>query len=54
MENSFLYSSAEALDHFNVSEHKGLSQDAVLKFRQKYGPNGQHTLTSEKIDGPWN
>lgn len=41
MENSFLYSPADALDHFNVSEHKGLSQDAVLKSRQKHGPNGQ-------------
>lgn len=41
MENSFLYSPADALDHFNVSEHKGLSQDAVLKSRQTHGPNGQ-------------
>ncbi|KAJ5947040.1 Sarcoplasmic/endoplasmic reticulum calcium ATPase 1, partial [Penicillium verhagenii] len=29
----------DALDHFNVSEHAGLSQDAVLKSRLKYGPN---------------
>lgn len=39
MENSFLYSPADALDHFDVSEHKGLSHDAVLKSRQKHGPN---------------
>jgi Ca2+ transporting ATPase len=41
MENSFLNTPAEALDHFNVSENSGLSQDAVLKSRMKYGPNGQ-------------
>ncbi|KAJ5650082.1 Sarcoplasmic/endoplasmic reticulum calcium ATPase 1 [Penicillium longicatenatum] len=39
MENSFLNTPAEALDHFNVSENSGLSQDAVLKSRMKYGPN---------------
>ncbi|KAJ5611567.1 Sarcoplasmic/endoplasmic reticulum calcium ATPase 1 [Penicillium herquei] len=39
MENSFLYSPADVLDHFNVSENAGLSQDAVLKSRQKHGPN---------------
>ncbi|KAJ5913508.1 Sarcoplasmic/endoplasmic reticulum calcium ATPase 1 [Penicillium tannophilum] len=39
MENAFLNTPAEALDHFNVSENSGLSQDAVLKSRQKHGPN---------------
>ncbi|KAJ5084365.1 hypothetical protein NUU61_008944 [Penicillium alfredii] len=39
MENSFLSTPAEALKHFNVSEKSGLSQDAVLKSRQKHGPN---------------
>ncbi|KAJ6113678.1 hypothetical protein N7523_006995 [Penicillium sp. IBT 18751x] len=39
MENSFLYTPADVLDHFNVSEHKGLSPDAVQKSRQKHGPN---------------
>ncbi|KAJ5948455.1 Sarcoplasmic/endoplasmic reticulum calcium ATPase 1 [Penicillium verhagenii] len=39
MENSFLFTPADALDHFNVSEHAGLSKDAVLKSRLKYGPN---------------
>ncbi|KAJ5524930.1 Sarcoplasmic/endoplasmic reticulum calcium ATPase 1 [Penicillium frequentans] len=39
MENAFLNTPAEALDHFNVSENAGLSQDAVLKSRQKHGPN---------------
>lgn len=43
MENSFLYTPTEALDHFNVLENKGLSQDAVLQSREKYGPNGQYT-----------
>lgn len=40
MENAFLNTPAEVLDHFNVSENAGLSQDAVLKSRQKHGPNG--------------
>ncbi|KAJ5678643.1 hypothetical protein N7462_006887 [Penicillium macrosclerotiorum] len=39
MENSFLYTPAEALEHFHVSEQTGLSPDAVLKSRQQYGPN---------------
>lgn len=39
MENSFLSTPAEALKYFNVSENAGLSRDAALKSRQKYGPN---------------
>jgi Ca2+ transporting ATPase len=39
MDNSFLYTPADALDHFNVSESKGLSKDAVQKSRQEHGPN---------------
>ncbi|EPS27599.1 hypothetical protein PDE_02542 [Penicillium oxalicum 114-2] len=39
MENAFLYSPAEALGHFHVSEHDGLNADAVLQSRKKHGPN---------------
>ncbi|KAJ5083794.1 hypothetical protein N7456_013221 [Penicillium angulare] len=39
MDNSFIYTPADALDHFDVSESAGLSQDAVLKSRQNHGPN---------------
>ncbi|GIK06846.1 hypothetical protein Aspvir_002498 [Aspergillus viridinutans] len=39
MERSFLHSPADVLKHFGVSERTGLSQDQVLKSRQKYGPN---------------
>ncbi|KAL1998363.1 hypothetical protein VTN02DRAFT_6347 [Thermoascus thermophilus] len=39
MEQSFLYSPAEVLQHFGVSEDTGLSQEQVLKSRQKYGSN---------------
>ncbi|KAJ5443916.1 Sarcoplasmic/endoplasmic reticulum calcium ATPase 1 [Penicillium daleae] len=39
MENSFLYTPAEALEHFNVSEQTGLTQDAILQSRKKHGPN---------------
>lgn len=40
MENAFLRTPAESLEHFKVSEQTGLSQNAVLKSRQQYGPNG--------------
>jgi Ca2+ transporting ATPase len=43
MENAFLRTSAEALEHFKVSEQTGLSQDAVFKSRQQHGPNGECT-----------
>ncbi|CAL5867690.1 uncharacterized protein PFLUO_LOCUS1909 [Penicillium psychrofluorescens] len=39
MENAFLYTPAEVLKNFNVAEHTGLSQDAVLSSRKKHGPN---------------
>lgn len=39
MENSFLNTPVEALEHFNVSEQTGLSQDAVSQSRDRYGPN---------------
>ncbi|KAL2007083.1 hypothetical protein VTN00DRAFT_8521 [Thermoascus crustaceus] len=39
MEHSFLYSPVEVLQHFGVSEDTGLSQEQVLKSRQKYGSN---------------
>ncbi|KAH1278026.1 hypothetical protein KXV22_004781 [Aspergillus fumigatus] len=39
MERSFLHSPAEVLEHFGVSERAGLSQDQVVRSRQKYGPN---------------
>lgn len=43
MENAFLRTPAESLGHFKVSEQTGLSENAVLKARQQYGPNGQYT-----------
>ncbi|KAI9375387.1 hypothetical protein BJX61DRAFT_138616 [Aspergillus egyptiacus] len=39
MEHSFLYSPAEVLKHFDVSEHSGLSSAQVSKSRDKHGPN---------------
>ncbi len=42
MENSFLYTPAEALEHFNVTEQSGLTSDAVVQSKEKYGPNGKH------------
>ena len=40
MENAFLRTPAESLEHFKVSEQTGLSQSAVSNSRQQYGPNG--------------
>lgn len=40
MENAFLRTPAESLEHFKVSEQTGLSQNAVVRSRQQYGPNG--------------
>jgi Ca2+ transporting ATPase len=51
MDNSFLYTPADALDHFNVSESKGLSKDAVQKSRQEHGPNGQSTTAENIVNG---
>jgi Ca2+ transporting ATPase len=48
MENAFLYTPAEALEFFNVAEHTGLSQDAVLSSRKKHGPNGEYTSPSNQ------
>ncbi|KAJ5748095.1 uncharacterized protein N7511_009791 [Penicillium nucicola] len=39
MENAFLRTPAESLEHFKVTEQTGLSQDAVTKSRSQYGPN---------------
>ncbi|KAJ5944855.1 hypothetical protein N7516_005023 [Penicillium verrucosum] len=39
MENAFLRTPAESLEHFKVSEQTGLSQNAVVRSRQQYGPN---------------
>ncbi|RAL09469.1 calcium-transporting ATPase [Aspergillus homomorphus CBS 101889] len=39
MEQSYLSSPAEVLDHFKVTESSGLSQDQVVEARQKHGPN---------------
>ncbi|RAH72683.1 calcium-transporting ATPase [Aspergillus aculeatinus CBS 121060] len=39
MEQSYLSSPVEVLDHFSVTESFGLSQNQVVKARQKHGPN---------------
>lgn len=40
MEQSYLFSPAEVLQRFRVTEETGLSQVQVLKSRAEYGPNG--------------
>ncbi|KAJ9374934.1 hypothetical protein DTO282E5_489 [Paecilomyces variotii] len=39
MEQSYLFSPAEVLQRFRVTEETGLSQEQVLKSRAEYGPN---------------
>jgi Ca2+ transporting ATPase len=45
MENAFLRTPAESLEYFKVTEHTGLSQDAVAESKKQYGPNGESTST---------
>lgn len=40
MDSSFLLSTEEALGHFKVDEHQGLSSEQVQKATEKYGRNG--------------
>jgi Ca2+ transporting ATPase len=39
MENPFLYTPLEVLQHFKVSEKGGLSKDQVLQSRKRFGYN---------------
>jgi len=41
MESAFTNSTQDVLAHFNVTEQKGLSEQAVLASREKYGKNGR-------------
>jgi Ca2+ transporting ATPase len=40
MENAYTKTPAEALRHFQVEEHKGLSAQQVQSAREKHGRNG--------------
>jgi Ca2+ transporting ATPase len=40
MENAYTKTPAEALRHFQVDEHKGLSASQVQSAREKHGKNG--------------
>lgn len=41
MDNAYVRSAQDVLKHFDVTEQKGLSQQAVTAARGKYGKNGQ-------------
>jgi len=41
MELAHTLPASEALDHFSVSETKGLSFEELSLAQQKYGPNGK-------------
>jgi magnesium-transporting ATPase (P-type) len=40
MENAYTRTPAEALQHFQVTEEKGLSEQQVKELRAKHGKNG--------------
>ncbi len=46
MDSSFLSSTEQALDHFKVDEHQGLSAQQVQKATERYGRNGTVYLLS--------
>lgn len=43
MENAYTRTPAEALQHFQVREEQGLSDQQVASLREKYGKNGMLT-----------
>ena len=40
MDTPYLLSTEEALEHFQVNEQQGLSEQQVQRSLEKYGPNG--------------
>jgi len=45
MDHSFTRSPAELLRDFGVSEDAGLTQDQVLRLREKHGSNGKPSFS---------
>lgn len=48
MENAYTKTPAEALRHFQVDEHKGLSAEQVKAAREKHGKNGMFGLAERQ------
>ena len=44
MELAHTLPASEVLDHFSVSETKGLSLEELALAQQKYGPNGKLSI----------
>jgi Ca2+ transporting ATPase len=44
MENAYTRTPAEALQHFQVREEQGLSDQQVASLREKHGKNGMLTV----------
>jgi len=54
MESAFTNSAQDVLAHFNVTEQKGLSEQAVLASREKHGKNGTPDyLKHEVFSADW-
>lgn len=52
MDNSYLFSTEKALQHFKVNEHQGLSEQQVQRALEKYGRNGtvHRRISNQKQD----
>jgi len=48
MENAYTKTPAEALQHFQVTEEKGLSEQQVKDLRAKHGKNGMLAMTRQE------
>jgi len=49
MDYSFLSSTEETLEHFDVEEHQGLSAHQVQEATEKYGRNGTVHRHAQKL-----
>ena len=48
MDNAFVRSPRDVLEHFNVTQDAGLSSGKVEASRQKYGKNGKDRASVEQ------
>lgn len=42
MEQAHAKTWQEVVDYFNTDSERGLSEDQVRKYQEKYGPNGKY------------
>lgn len=49
MELAHTNTTQEVLDYFHTDSEKGLSEDQVKKYQEKYGPNGELHILSNVV-----